>query len=338
MLREHYRCHPKIIGFCNKCFYNDELIILSENTNDNPIKQYKCVPGNHARCDSDNSQFNDRQAEVIIQEEIPNEKIDIHNDSIGIITPYKAQKKHLIKKFNCSNVSIDTVHGFQGRENDVIIFSTVANWVTKFLDNPNSINVAVSRAIKKLILVTPFAYKSDNSNISSLINYISYNNFEIVQSNINSVFDLLYRVNNSKKNSFLLQNKIVSIFFSENLMYSTIKKVLSLEEYQNLQVTETPYPLRCLVKDTSVLTQEEIKFIKTNSHVDFLIFNKFDKRPVLAIEVDGYKFHSKKEQIVRDQKKNKILDKCEIPLIRFRSNECDEDERLKEKLEELMNK
>ena len=121
-------------------------------------------------------------------------------------------------------------------------------------------------------------------------------------------------------------------------MYSTIKKVLSLEEYQNLQVTETPYPLRCLVKDTSVLTQEEIKFIKTNSHVDFLIFNKFDKRPVLAIEVDGYKFHSKKEQIVRDQKKNKILDKCEIPLIRFRSNECDEDERLKEKLEELMNK
>ncbi len=27
LLKEHYRCHPKIIDFCNKKFYNDQLII-----------------------------------------------------------------------------------------------------------------------------------------------------------------------------------------------------------------------------------------------------------------------------------------------------------------------
>jgi superfamily I DNA and/or RNA helicase len=26
LLREHYRCHPKIIEFCNKKFYNNELL------------------------------------------------------------------------------------------------------------------------------------------------------------------------------------------------------------------------------------------------------------------------------------------------------------------------
>ena len=29
MLKEHYRCHPEIIGFCNQMFYNGELIIMT---------------------------------------------------------------------------------------------------------------------------------------------------------------------------------------------------------------------------------------------------------------------------------------------------------------------
>lgn len=36
LLMEHYRCHPKIIGFCNQKFYNNELIVLTEeNKQDN---------------------------------------------------------------------------------------------------------------------------------------------------------------------------------------------------------------------------------------------------------------------------------------------------------------
>lgn len=31
LLCEHYRCHPKIINFCNQKFYRGELIIMTED-------------------------------------------------------------------------------------------------------------------------------------------------------------------------------------------------------------------------------------------------------------------------------------------------------------------
>ncbi len=336
ILREHYRCHPKIINFCNKKFYDNKLIILSKSNNTEPIKQYKSVKGNHAR-KNNKSQFNDRQAQIIKDEVIPEQNIDIYNDSVGIITPYKEQKEYLKSIFNCNNLAIDTVHGFQGREKDIIIFSTVADKITKFLDDPNSINVAVSRAINKLFLVTPYEYKSnDNSNISNLISYINYNNFEIIESKINSIFDLLYKVNEEERKKYLKNRLHFSTFDSENLMYNKIKELLSLDEYKTYDVKDRVYPLRKIVNNKEILDEEEIKFINRNSHIDFLIFNKFNKKPVLAIEVDGFYYHNKAEQKIRDQKKNNILKKCNIPLLRFKTNECREVYRLREKLDEII--
>lgn len=50
LLREHYRCHPDIIGFCNQRFYNNELIILTKRDyKSQPMKVYRTAPGNHAR-------------------------------------------------------------------------------------------------------------------------------------------------------------------------------------------------------------------------------------------------------------------------------------------------
>ena len=31
LLREHYRCHPQIIGFCNKMYYDGELIVMTKD-------------------------------------------------------------------------------------------------------------------------------------------------------------------------------------------------------------------------------------------------------------------------------------------------------------------
>ena len=81
---------------------------------------------------------------------------------------------------------------------------------------------------------------------------------------------------------------------------------------------------------------EELEFINRNSHIDFLIFNKFDKMPVLAIEVDGYFFHNSEKQKCRDQKKDNILKKCNIPLLRFKTNECNEIDRITKKLDEII--
>lgn len=93
LLKEHYRCHPKIIDFCNRKFYNDQLIILSEGqTEREPLLVYKTIEGNHAR-----QRENQRQIDVIIQEIIPQQKLEGVN--LGIVTPYRNQTLVLQRTF-----------------------------------------------------------------------------------------------------------------------------------------------------------------------------------------------------------------------------------------------
>ena len=80
-----------------------------------------------------------------------------------------------------------TVHKFQGKENERIIISTVDDEISDFTDDPYLINVAVSRPKKKLMLVVTGNKQSKERNITDLIDYIEYNNFE-VESKIYSIF------------------------------------------------------------------------------------------------------------------------------------------------------
>lgn len=69
------------------------------------------------------------------------------------------------------------------------------------------------------------------------------------------------------------------------------------------------------------------------THVDFLLFRRMDKSPLLAIEVDGTAYHSSDSiQAERDQKKDRILGKCGIPLLRLRSDGSGEREKIEEQL------
>ncbi len=61
----------------------------------------------------------------------------------------------------------------------------------------------MSRAKKKLVLVVTGNEQSKESNIIDLINYIEYNNFEVMDSQIYSIFDYLYKaVYRGKKRIF----------------------------------------------------------------------------------------------------------------------------------------
>ena len=88
------------------------------------------------------------------------------------------------------------------------------------------------------------------------------------------------------------------------------------------------------------LTNEEAKFISNpNSHADFLIYNKMSKKPVLVIEVDGVSFHEQNAaQLERDSKKNSILNKAGIKLIRLKTNGSNEEEAITKALLEATNK
>lgn len=330
LLKEHYRCHPKIIEFCNKKFYDNQLIIHTAYTDKRqPLVVYKTPQGNHAR-----ERMNQRQIDIIHQEIIPNEKLD--NVDLGIVTPYRNQTNALQKTFQGTSIKADTVDKFQGRENDVIILSTVDNEISDFTDNPNRLNVAVSRAVEQLILVVNGNEIENDNNISDLIKYIEYNNFSIVQSELNSIFDLLYKGYEEERAKIIHKSGKVSEYDSENLMYSLIKEVLSGEKYLKYAVL-LHFPIRQLIKDFSKLDEQETKYASNPlTHLDFLIYNKLGKTPVLGIEVDGFEFHKEgTKQAYRDRMKDQILDKYNFPILRFRTNESNEKEKLTNKLNEI---
>lgn len=129
----------------------------------------------------------------------------------------------------------------------------------------------------------------------------------------------------------------VSRHFSENLLYTVIDEVLKQPEFSHLGVV-IHQPLRMLIRDTSLLTEAECRFVMNMAtHTDFLIFNKMDKSPVLVVEVDGYAFHANNPaQLERDRMKDGILAKYGIPVLRMATNQSDEKARLTQKLGELI--
>ena len=99
----------------------------------------------------------------------------------------------------------------------------------------------------------------------------------------------------------------------------------------------------CVVWATSQLTgcdialfsnDAECKYVMNNStHLDFLIYNRVSKKPILAIEVDGYEYHQNgTKQFNRDKMKNNILDLYNIPYLRFSTNGYGEKEKIINKL------
>lgn len=334
LLREHYRCHPKIIEFCNKKFYNDELIVLSKNDSleENPLSVITTVPGNHMRWSIGHK--NQRELDEV-------ENILLNNpdgtEVWGVITPYRKQANELQKVLK-EEYPADTVDKYQGREKDKIIFSTVDNQITKFSASPNRLNVAVSRAIHKFILVVNGNGEDKrNNNISDLMNYIKYNNFDISESKIYSIFDYLFEINRRERKKYLKGKHQESKFDSENLMYVLIEEILKEDRFSKFRVVPQ-YPLKMLIRDfdTLGLNARERKYAgNLNTKIDFLIENKMDKSPVLAIEVDGVTFHRENTaQFERDKLKNHILEICGIKLQRFPTDGSREKEKLIKLLEE----
>lgn len=326
LLKEHYRCHPKIIGFCNRKFYHNELIILSKDRGEKDVMQaFITQAGNHAR-----GHYNQRQIDVIEKEILPPLRKKLESAQIGIISPYRKQKTYLQETIN--DIQIDTIHKYQGREKEAIILSTVDNEINDFIDDANLLNVAVSRAKRFLrVVVSPQICESHN-HLNDLIQYMRYHNFQITQSKLKSIFDLLYKANREARLKYLKSKKQISLYDSENLAYHALKECIG--DNTSVDIV-THIPLSRILNNTQVLSQEEQRFIKASSHIDLLVFNVMNKLPLLAIEVDGFAYHQKdSKQGKRDELKDSILQKYQIPLLRLSTIQSGE----KEKIEEALKK
>ena len=329
LLREHYRCHPKIINFCNQKFYRGELIIMTTDKGEEDVLSVvKTVAGNHER-----NHYSQRQIDVIKNEIIP--KYVSNPEETGIIAPYKNQVEALSKEI--TDIDAATVHKFQGKEKENIIISTVDDEISDFADDPYLINVALSRAKKKLMLVVTGNEQSKERNITDLIDYIQYNNFEVTESKIYSIFDYLYKQYTEERRAYLQKHKKVSEYDSENLMYSLIEDIISANKYSSLDVV-CHFPLNMLIKNPELLNEQECQYaMNPATHLDFLIYNRIGKKPVLAIEVDGYEYHKEDTvQASRDLLKNHIMELYEIPLLRFMTNGSGEREKIVEMLDKFV--
>lgn len=343
LLKEHYRCHPMIIKFCNEQYYDGNLIPLTryDEVDDSSIILIKTVKGNHMRFQG--GRHNVRELDSLEETTIREKVFPQDFDDIGFIAPYRAQIK-AANHYMREEIMKDTVHKFQGRECDGIIFSTVLDEKgskkdIEFVDSANLINVAISRAKKRFVLVsTVDIFKRSNKEISELIRYMEYYTEASLyhESQVISVFDLLY-----KEFSEVLverENKLResdSKYKSERIIASLLRDILKEEAYKKIQFRRE-YRLKDLFNDTSHLNKEERRFIKTVARFDFLLYYKMGNEPAGVIEVDGTAYHHSSDQKRRDELKNSILKKSGIPFIRLRTNESGEAEKIKGLLNSIL--
>ena len=186
-LENHYRCHHDIIGYSNRQFYGQflkELNVVTDESKMTLPQQGVVMVNVHGKQVSEHINRNiiEAQTAVTIATEIYAKYTNI---SVGIVTPFRDQAdymKSLIKDPYKGKIEVNTAHGFQGDEKDVMIYSLVVtdntpqrkvNWIDDMV--PNLVNVAVTRARQTLYIVGNADYiksvSPEGKALGSLIRY-----------------------------------------------------------------------------------------------------------------------------------------------------------------------
>lgn len=186
MLNVQHRMNSELMEFPNRMFYNNKLMV--DNTvNDNYLNitlskndiNYPLIFIDTTKQRKNEEQYYKKSMspvnylEVNIVTWFVNQYLEknISEKEIGIISPYSNQVKEIKKKVS---VDVNTVDGFQGKEKDIIIISNVRSNLKKkigFLDNPRRLNVALTRAKKKMIIIGNSDTLKNKGIYLKLINY-----------------------------------------------------------------------------------------------------------------------------------------------------------------------
>lgn len=331
LLKEHYRCHPRIIQFCNQQFYNNGLVPMTKDHGEAPLRLVLTAKGNHTR-----GNINQRELDSLLQVLDNDEPIELGEDGRGFIAPYRAQVT-LSGKCLPADFVKDTVHKFQGRECDEIVFSTVLDKKRHnqerldFVDDPRMVNVAVSRAKLRFTLVTGGeVFKTSNGHIAALTRYIEYyaQDDQIVRAPVVSAFDLLYQEYDQSLARLLARlHPEDSRYRSEQIVAQLLREALSVDGYRAL-TCHSQVRLNQVASSTNPdLTKDEQAFMRNRASCDFVIYFKVGKTPLGVIEVDGGS-HDRPAQALRDALKTSILAKNNIPILRLRTVESHIEEKI----------
>ena len=164
---------PQLLLFANAVFYNNKIrssdsVKSREPTIDNPLQLVSTSVRDNVRNAEEERQgtswFNSCEVGVVMSILKKDGDVSKLLESLGenvriiIISPYKAQVEKLKRALKRTKalkrlrqvIDISTVDSFQGQESDIVIFSAVRTYDASFVDNPNRLCVALTRARRKL--------------------------------------------------------------------------------------------------------------------------------------------------------------------------------------------
>lgn len=308
LLRCHYRSNKKIIDFNNKKYYNSKLEILTKSEEKEPLL---FVDVENSRSELKNTSPAEA-AEILDYASLNRDK------TMAVITPFVNQRKLIetgIKDRKLDNIVCGTVHAFQGDEKDVVLFSTALsdrttdgtyNWLK---NNKELINVAVSRAKEKLILLASKKelerlHGSDlDDDLYELVNYVRTNGQSVVtKKQVSSRALGVQPFSTATENAFLdnLTHALGNIWLSQS-RYTIHKEVAISQVFQEN------------------LTHNALFYM---GRFDFVVYEKQGKAeiPILAIELDGREHYTEEAVIERDRKKNEICKAHNLQIIRVENS------------------
>lgn len=190
-LSVQYRMHRQIMDFSNREFYDSSLIadesvathLLRDLklTAHDPLVTSACTFVDTAGANWDEelepdgeSKRNPEEAAFIVGKAKNLLRLGIPPEDIAVIAPYAAQVRLIRERMDCAEVEIDTVDGFQGREKEAVLISLVRSnprGEIGFLADERRMNVAMTRARRKLFIVGDSATLGANAFFQRLLEY-----------------------------------------------------------------------------------------------------------------------------------------------------------------------
>ncbi len=188
LLKTQYRMHDTILAFSNTQFYDSKLESdskVADHTlrSDNQPLLYIDTAGTgfEEEVNPQHKSYKNPGEFFIIKEHLLSILERVQGVSIGIISPYKEQVRHMqshlreTEELGVLDIQIDSIDGFQGQEKDVIYISLVRSNdhnTIGFLEDYRRLNVALTRARKKLVIVGDSSTLVNSKLYKSLIDFV----------------------------------------------------------------------------------------------------------------------------------------------------------------------
>jgi DNA replication ATP-dependent helicase Dna2 len=152
LLDTQYRMHPEIMSLSNRLFYHGRL---RSGVRPEERMPPDALPVEFIPVETLSDQRTNVTEAHVVRDLVGlfTREYRVHPEQLGVVSPFRAQVVLLRQLLAKSGVAVDTVERFQGGERDIMIISFARSQGTGFVFDERRLNVAITRARRKLVLV-----------------------------------------------------------------------------------------------------------------------------------------------------------------------------------------